>query len=270
MATEKVFRNAYLSELRAEIKAGNSLSGYYEPAPEYADDCTFPLQAELIGERPTLVPSVDADVDNACLLHTYLQNLTAAQASDKRLWVYLTHSSFREYVQERWPLPYALEECDNKDKAKSVANSVLLHWFVEGTDSRSLKRHALARLWWAAHLTVAPWERNPAFEKLAVDDRYKYTRILLSSETLFTEVTERVLGSSDVILVPLLEFIDKNPEYAPRTRLRPLMKELNLASGIKRLPLLTYEDIYALIEGIAKDITEEESVADTTPVASAA
>lgn len=256
---EKVFRSAYLSELRSSLKSGQSLVNYYEPKVEYNDDVTFPFQTELVGERPVLSPSreAEAEIGNAVLLHTYLQNLTAAQASDKRLWVYLSHASFRDYVQGRWAFPHPIEECDNKDKANAVITNILIHWFVEGSDSRALKRHALARLWWAAHLTVAPWERNPEFSRLETDDRYKYTRILLQSETLYTEITERVLGSSDVVLIPLLEYLDKHPEFVPRSRLRPLMKELNLASGVKRLPLLTYDDIYGLIESIAKDVLAE-------------
>lgn len=257
MASEHVFRNAFLSDLRSEIKSGKKLSAYYEPVGEFDDSTTFPLITELVGERPNLIPTVEADVDNACLLHTYLQNLTPAQASDKRLWAYLAHSSFRGYVQQRWKFPYPLEECDTKDKERKVTDIILQKWFVEGNDSRSLKRHALARLWWAAHLTVAPWENNEQLASLKSDDRYKYARILLKRETLYTEVTERVLGSSDIILIPLLDFLDRNPDFIPRALLRPLVKEINLASGIKRLPLLSYSDMSALIEGIAKDVQPE-------------
>ena len=42
------------------------------------------------------------DAENAKLIHDSLRNLTPAQAIDERIWVYLTHEVYPEYMAARW------------------------------------------------------------------------------------------------------------------------------------------------------------------------
>lgn len=251
---ENILRSVVADQLRADVKHGIGLQAYYEDSIDFDADQLWPLRVELGGDKPTLAPNRESDVDNAILLHSYLANLDETQASDKRLWTYLAHVSFREYTKNRWKLPYSLEEINSDPaKRKKVIDSVLSHWFLSGTDSRALRRHALARLWWAAHLTVAPWEREAGFEGLESADRYKYTKILLSNEDLYSQVLERVLGTSRPVLIAILEYFSQHPSQVARPVLRSMMKELNLVSGIKRLPLLTYEENFKVVEAVGQE-----------------
>jgi hypothetical protein len=253
--TEKIFKAAVADQLRADAKNGRGIEAYFENTVSFDEDKTLPLRVELMGDLPELSPNRQDDADNACALHAYLANLDETQASDKRVWSYLAHTTFRDYVSKRWPLPYSLEDMKiSTDARRKVADAVLSHWFVNGNDSRALRRHALARLWWAAHLTVAPWERDTTFASLKSEDRYKYTRVLLSNEDLYSQVVERSLGSARRVLIALLEYFRKNPEKVNRLYLRGIMKEVNLISGIKRIQLLSYDEVYKLIESIGNDL----------------
>jgi hypothetical protein len=258
---ERIFRSVVADQMRADVKRLNGLEAYYGEASEYTDDQTWPLRVEVVGDKPVLSPDRNDDPINACLLHSYLAKLDETQASDKRLWTYMTHVTFRDYVQSRWPLPSTLEEVrGSSDAKKKVSDSIILHWFLNGNDSRTLKRHALARLWWAAHLTVAPWEQSEDFTKLQTEDRYIYTKFLLSNETLYTEVLERTLGNSRQILIALLEYFRRHPDKINRKFLRPIMKEMILMSGVKRLSLLNYDDVYKLVESISDEITSNPNL----------
>ena len=252
---QKIFRSVFVDELRAKVKRLENLEDYYKENLDYGDGSTWPLRIEVGEEVPVLIPERSADADNASALHSYLSNLDETQASDKRLWAYLAHGPFRDYVQNRWKLPVALDELNvSQDSKKRVSDSILLHWFINGNDSRALKRHSLARLWWAAHLTVAPWEKSEEFESLREDDRYVYTKFLLANETLYTEVLERTIGSNRHILIALLHYFRQNPEQISRVYLRPIMKELILISGVKRVSLMSYDDIYELASNVSAEV----------------
>ncbi len=252
---EKIFRSVYVDELRSKVKRFENLEDYYKEDLAYPEDSTWPLRVEVGVEVPNLVPERTADALNAAALHSYLANLDETQASDKRLWAYLAHGPFRHYVQNRWKLPVGLDELNiSQDSKKRVSDSILLHWFINGNDSRALKRHSLARLWWAAHLTVAPWEDGNEFESLKEEDRYVYTKFLLANETLYTEVLERTIGSNRHILIALLHYFRLNPEQINRKYLRPIMKELILISGVKRVSLMSYEDIYELVSNVSAEV----------------
>lgn len=255
---QKIFRSVFVDELRSKVKKLENLEEYYQNHVDYGEDSTWPLRVEVGDEVPDLIPERAADAFNASALHSYLANLDETQASDKRLWAYLAHGPFRHYVQNRWKLPVGLDELNvSQDSKKRVSDSVLLHWFINGNDSRALKRHALARLWWAAHLTVAPWERSDEFESLREDDRYVFTKFLLSNETLYTEVLERTIGNNRHILIALLQYFRLNPEQISRVYLRPIMKELILISGIKRVSLMSYDDIYDMVANVSTEVINQ-------------
>ena len=255
---QKIFRSVYVDELRSKVKKLENLEDYYQEHIDYGEDSTWLLRVDVGDEVPELNPERTSDAFNASALHSYLANLDETQASDKRLWAYLAHVPFRNYVQNRWKLPVDLDELNvSQNSKKRVADSILLHWFINGNDSRALKRHALARLWWAAHLTVAPWERSNEFESLKEDDRYVFTKFLLSNETLYTEVLERTIGNNRHILIALLQYFRLHPEQISRIYLRPIMKELILISGIKRVSLMSYDDIYALVADVSAEVISQ-------------
>ena len=144
---------------------------------------------------------------------------------------------------------------DDASKTKAI-NFILEHWFVSGNDLKGLRRHAIARLWWAAHLTYAPWESDPEyFLDLKNKDPYFYTRVLLSTQDIYQQVLERGMGRSSRILISVLDYLARNKKCAQsREKIRNLMKELNLAYGTKKIIALDRPALKSLIEKSAEDI----------------
>lgn len=257
---QKIFRNATVSRMRSVLKSGESLETYFQEAYPVDDkDCLFST-IEVAGEPPRLkTPPHDlasADLENAIQLYEYYGNLNEVQASDPRLWAYLSHVEFRKYSLVRWGLKWSFDEINKNDltKQKSIVQ-LLEHWFVSAND-RDLRRHAIARLWWAAHLTCAPWEKDSGFfADLKNDDRYYFTRILFSTQDIYQSVLERAMGRSNHILISVLEFLDNNKEFAKsREKIRSLIKELNLAYGTKKLIVLDRSSLAKLINNFAEEI----------------
>lgn len=256
---QKIFKRAVVDKMRNDLRSAISLENYFKE--------DFPVnEAELLtstialeSKPPVLATPendpVSADLDNAIALHEHYKNLDETQASDPRLWTYLSHVEFRKYSLTRWGLNVSLESLKDSVEKNKAINYLLEHWFISGND-RDLRRHAIARLWWAAHLTYAPWETDPEFfGGLKKDDPYYYTGILLSTQDIYQQVLERAMGRSNRILISVLDYLGTHSEFASsRERVRKLMKELNLAYGTKKIITLEANSLKDLIEKTAADI----------------
>lgn len=256
---QKIFKRDAVEHLRNDLRSGASLENYFKESFPVKEKDLLPSTIAMEGKVPTLkAPKSDpvsADIDNAITLYEHYRNLDETQASDPRLWVYLSHAEFRKYTLVRWGLDGAFKDLKNQaDKTKAI-NYLLEHWFISGND-RDLRRHAIARLWWAAHLTYAPWESDPEFfGDLKGKDPYYYTRVLFSTQDIYQQVLERAMGRSNHILISVLDFLGKNKKFAQsRESIRTLMKELNLAYGTKKIITLDRNSLSSLIEKIAADI----------------
>ncbi len=127
-------------------------------------------------------------------------NLDRIQASDSRLWITLTHRDSWDYMQERWNLK-------DSDKGTNLNNKILSRWHLAGSPRNALARNGLSRLWWAAELTYAPWEKEPELECFRSEDPYKYTKIITEnkkSQALF-DVLDREFGGSPLFRICYLE-----------------------------------------------------------------
>jgi hypothetical protein len=128
----------------------------------------------------------------------------------------------------------------------------LEHWFASGAD-RSLRRHAIARLWWAAHLTASPWERNPEFfgRIEGKEDAYALTRVVFATQDIFQQVLERSIGRDNKILVAVLDCIRdrmKADMLPTREQIRAVMKELNLISSVRNLSVLAWPELKEAVD----------------------
>jgi hypothetical protein len=135
------------------------------------------------GEPPALrMPSGNnlRDSENVRLVHAWLGHLTPVQASDPRLWTYLTHSVYSGYTAARWPI----------DADADVGRRIRERYFVEGESLASITRNAIARLWWFGHLTHDPLRA----------DRYELADALLTVQDMQQAFLERTIGRSRKIL----------------------------------------------------------------------
>ena len=261
---QKIFKFSALERMRNELRSGDSLDGYFRESYSVKEDDLRPSTIVPQGKMPALQAPEDdpvaGDLPNAIALHEYYKGIDETQASDPRLWAYLSHVQFREYALARWGYGGVYKDLKDETEKSKAKTYFFEHWFVSGND-RDLRRHAIARLWWAAHLTYAPWEADPEFfGDLKNDDPYYYTSVLLSTQDIYQQVLERAMGRSNRILISVLDFLEKNKKFAQsREGVRALMKELNLAYGTKKLITLDRNSLAATIEKTASDISENGS-----------
>lgn len=257
---QQILKYGAIERMRNELRNGVSLESYFKESYPVKDEDLLPSTIVAQGKAPALdAPEddpVSADLDNAIALHKYYNAIDEVQASDPRFWTYLSHVQFREYARARWGYTGTFKELKDPVERTKAINYFLEHWFVINRNDRDLRRHALARLWWAAYLTYAPWESDPEFfADLKNDDPYYYTRVLLSTQDIYQQVLERAMGRSNHILISVLDYLGKNSKVAQsRESVRTLMKELNLAYGTKKIITLDRSALAALIEKIAFEI----------------
>lgn len=243
MAKLNVFREQYLLSLETSI--ATNIEHYKNVDSEYflGDGSGILVSSyDVPDEAPILDPKNDPE--NAIRVFEYLLQIDKTAASDPRLWAYLAHTTFCDYAVKRWGI-------DKKDEPEKI---VAQHLFTNG-DARTLRRHAIARLWWATKLTVAPWEDNSFFEPLRKDDRYYYTRVLMQDETTSSDLFERVqITSCPELFIAILEYLDKNPEFRKRVLWREFMKEIILTLGYRKIMTLDLMSLQSELNDIAFEI----------------
>lgn len=256
---QKIFKSGAMIRMIEGLKSGALLEEYFKEEHPDREADVLSTTIETVGELPVLrIPEGDlatADLENAIALYEYYKLLDETQASDSRLWTYLSHVDFRKYTLYRWGIKGKYEDYKDEAPRKKVIKQLLDHWFV-GESDRALRRHALARLWWAVHLTYAPWEREPEFfGDIKENDPYYFTRILLSTQDIYQQVLERSMGRSSHILITVLEYLGTNVEFArSRDKVRKLMKELNLVYGTKKVILLDRDSLRSVIRSLGEEI----------------
>lgn len=246
---QPIFTRSYTELLREKLASGASLNDYFAPKIEVPVEGELQSTLKVNDSIPSLNIDITSDVENSIKVFEYLQNLDKTQASDKRLWIYLSHVTFREYTLGRWGIKTSQDELAiSADARRKAISYVAEHWFLSGS-SRSLRRHSIARLWWAAYLTAAPWETDPEyFAGLDTSDKYTYTKILFSTQDIYQQTLERNLGRSNKMLIAILEYLRQNPETSQnREAIRSIMKELNLMLGYRKLAVLSFDELVEVI-----------------------
>lgn len=251
-----VLRDQPLKDLEARALTEDGIERYRQTgAFEFAPELLLEFPHETKEEPPKLAVEesrrgrASADFEHALQIYEWLGPLSETEARDKRLWAWVAHVPFADYTRARWPIPM---------DAKGARNSILDHWFVRGEGRSSLRRHAVARLWWAVHLTRAPWEQDSALLPLRKNDPYIYTRLLLGNQDVFFHTLEREFGSDRRILIALLEVISRS-KRAPGPLVKWLAKEVNLACRYRELNLLPIEELISLMESLAAMERETEA-----------
>jgi hypothetical protein len=245
MKTLHVFRQAYLEDLYLKLFESVEQIEEYRGG-SFSDSAEHTLASAIrAGDPPVLVTEqghlVDLEVANAVAIHHWLPNLSDVQARDTRLWACLTHVVFPDYTRTRWPIPRELEKA-----RRSVAD----HWFVRGRGLASLRRNAIARLWWAARLTHKPWE-VPEFGSFEQRDPYAYLRVLFSNQDIYQGLLERTYGSSRTVMVPVLEVIRRRGQGASSKFVTELTKEVNLMCGYRELATMHPARVLEIVEKVA-------------------
>jgi hypothetical protein len=255
-----VLRENALKELENRVLNGEGMARYRQPGPfEFAPEQLLEFPRAPVHDAPSLMTGdsrrerSSTDFDNAVKIYDWLGPLSETEARDSRLWAWLAHAPFADYTRSRWPIPA---------DAKKARDSIRDHWFVYHEGRASLRRHSIARLWWAVHLTRAPWEHDNELLPLRNEDSYKYTRLLLGNQEVFFHTLEREFGSDRRILIALLEVIFRlSSRRKPTPLVKWLAKEVNLACRYRELDLLPIGELIEFMESLAA--LEIENAADS-------
>jgi len=148
--------------------------------------------AELSCELPKLDPGTGApgnDAENVRIVYSQLKTLTCAQASDERLWSYMTHIHNWEYMQNRWGV--------SSTSAKDKNAFVIQRYFLKTNNSRWLIRNGLSRLWWFGYLTYSD------------EHQWVLTDTLLELQDVQQALLERSYGKNNKVLHAALRVISE-------------------------------------------------------------
>jgi len=176
------------------------------------------------------------DVANAPLVYEFLGAMDPANASDPRLWTYLSFVTYRDYMDKRWPL-------NGVSNWKSRAET---RWMMPRVNRGILVRHGIARLWWIASLTHDPTLRYPLSSDS--EDPFAYTSAVLANEDRINAFFDREAGAIPAVIRCVLEYVDKDPRFHSDNYIRKLMKEITLTYG--------YRDLGAVDEEILREVVK--------------
>lgn len=204
------------------------------------EQCIY-LSAQVVGPPPILVMETSAnpehDADNAILVYRWLEQLSPSVAMQERLWSYMTHWPFAEYMASRWPVD---SETDVKRR-----------YLLEGPTFAALARNGISRLWWAAYLT----------REVGRVDEFELTRVLFSRQDIQVSLLERSLGKCRHVRVAVLEFLRTHQEWFGAQnfgrRIQLLLKEINLEGGVTLLDAMPPDALAELLKRRAEKIVRE-------------
>lgn len=173
------------------------------------------------------------DADNAIVLHQALRGkLNAVQATDRRLWVALTHTVFYPYMISRWPVENILND-------KGTNGTVTDRYFM----SRGFFRNGISRLYWIAEMTVDD----------TLDDPYEYTRYFISNQDLINQVDGQAYCRNREVLVSCLKAL-KAAEPLSENQRRLFFQNLCKRGGVTVLDALPSENMDELCKNVMDDV----------------
>lgn len=248
-----VLKSPYLSLLKDQVKKDGVTSPYRSKAGFKLDPDGLFLETMIksAGPLPALqVPSSGAlsasDAGNAVELHKVFPKLSPAIASDQRLWAWMTHGEYFSYCKNRWPV--------NGKKQSTDRNLILTRWFF----SKGIQRNAIARLWWAAHLTHAPWDVEPRLERFRKSDPYHYTPVILMNQDIYQGLLERDFGRSLILRIVILDVLDglKTSSSAFTTLVTKFMLGVNFLMKHTDLESIPVDTLHARLLALAGRISK--------------
>ncbi len=204
-----------------------------------------------------MVPDVDliigdskSDYDNAIrLFDAFKDKLNPVQASDLRLWAYLAHYTYWDYMRERWAIDVASEEDEDDAGRDKIVSRIGARYFFKASKGKAFVRQGIARLYWSAYLT---------YDEDNGSNPYEMTEYFLSKQDIFAVSTERSLARHKTLLLAALKVLKAQGELK-RHEIRNYFLNLNQAGGIIVFESLSKEDALEL----AKRTLDETLIASS-------
>ena len=168
------------------------------------------------------------DLANIRLLYDSLSVLTPLQATNKYMWTYLSHVTYKDYVHHRWL----------STPTDVPVRTIRTRFFVT-SNANTLYDNALSRLWWYGYISYDTTNSNP----------YHLTEILLMNQTIGSDFVDtrychnRTIGKG--VLLALKEFSEMlGPREGITDYFREFNKYFNRYGAVSSLDFLKSEDVY--------------------------
>lgn len=253
-----ILKQSSVNELHGQIK--NNLALYDSDNPDWESvlgaDYARKTRVEINGSAATCFASenframkkkdqvLKNEVSRCVSIYETFRNLTPQQATDERVWTYLTHFVFWDYARARWAHPE-----DKKKKIQSISS----HFFLK-TARGMVRDNAISRLWWMAHIC----------NRVQTYSLEQALRALLYKEDVRKEIMERAtFCRSEPILNALLKRMVESHEgdkkLHDRQTFRQLSKQLNRIGGKIVLDSLPPSQLDTLVGDVVGKITAKKS-----------
>lgn len=202
------------------------------PFIEFKDVTEF----ELASLNSGLTPG-EIDLANCKIIYEKLMFLSESQASDERLWAGLAHTTFYEYMRERWGYGYGKKP----NGAEKDAGAIQTRFFYKKSGRTGFYRNTLSKCWWVGHNTYNPNNTKNHFEGLDI----------IGSNDFNSKITEFFFNFTfssnpyvmEAIIEALRTFKEEGRALSVRNHIRPAMSYLNAVGGSVVLDCLSKEEI---------------------------
>lgn len=192
----------------------------------------------MVPDVELIIGDSKTDFKNAVKIYeAFRGKLNRVQASDWRLWSYLAHNIYWEYMCVRW----RVNQIEKNDNEKDNAIARIRERYLSETSSKSSKgkafvRHGIARLYWSAFLT---------YDEENMTNPYELTEYFLSKQDIFVGSAERSFARNKPVLLAALKVL-RDQKDLQRSVIRQYFVELNQAGGIIVLDSLTKDSAMEL------------------------
>lgn len=249
---QHIFRSTYIERLKRELKTQNR----YEPylAEKYDFDSSEVIDKTTVKtDYPELIMPVEGnnyDLENAKIIFEAYKSMRPVDATDIRIWTYLSHVTYWKYMRIRRSV--------EKQAAEKRASYILNHWFIDSLSPGNIMRHDIAMFWWAVNMTYDESRKNPYELTEELFTMLDYTRHLLPG----------IQGRNINFTHALLEFVIENGGLFSKhkeSRVRFLMRKANYLAGYKNFNLLEKKEIKEIFGNykdevlqVIEDLKEED------------
>jgi hypothetical protein len=191
---------------------------------------SLPIPHELADLQLTKVHEANIEKANSIAIYNALPGLSAAEATDERIWFSLATGTYREYAFGRW--------LNSEDSAQKKSADIRNHLFASSPRNR-FRDHAIARLWWISHYCQSVIGKQDADKALTVLNLQRR----FAGDFLDRSGISNSPGLARAVMRVAYKYRDRLGEKGDSTSLkfREVMLNLDLISGRKAVAYPDYE-----------------------------
>lgn len=252
MSSQTIFKSSYISQLRSSV--GKNIKYYLKGDWKIEKENTLQKRdlkeldfKEIKFLDPEGSGKLSHDYENAVTLFEYWKDMDPTQATDLRLWTFLCHGPFMDYLRKRRPI-------ENVPTANKE-NYILDHWFVLNPGPQALKTNDLFLFWWGPYITYDKDREDP----------YELTKELFSMLDYTKHLLPGSQGRSRDFAHAVLEYVIDHSELFStfkEGKVRLIMRRLNYIAGYRTLISLDKQELKSLIDSFRGEIQDVKSKED--------